>query len=218
MASRTKWPSVSVPAVAQARAAVSLAVLTTSPRTPSESARVGRHIERLLAAQYALDGLDRIDLGALSLPACTDPTTGSDHDVASLLQALARADGFVIVVPEWGGMAPPGLKNLFLHCDGRTELAHKPALIIAISSGMGGAYPVAELRMSSYKNTRICYLPEHVIVRNVEAAFNPSHSYPEPEVQLRLRRALCLLVGYSENLKAVRAYGIEFVQQFPYGM
>jgi hypothetical protein len=39
-------------------------------------------------------------------------------------------------------------------------------LIIAVSGGAGGgAYPVAELRMSSYKNSRICYLPEHLIVR-----------------------------------------------------
>ena len=54
----------------------------------------------------------------------------------------------------------------------RFQLGHKPALIVTVSSADGGAYPVAELRMSSYKNNRICYLPEHVILRNVERILN----------------------------------------------
>ena len=51
-------------------------------------------------------------------------------------------------------------------------LAHKPALIIAVSSSDGGAYPVAELRMSSYKNTRICDISEQIIARHVESVLN----------------------------------------------
>ena len=65
-------------------------------------------------------------------------------------------------------MVPAGLKNFFL-CFGRNELAHKPGLIVGVSSADGGVYPVAELRMSSYKNSRICYIPEQLIVRNVES-------------------------------------------------
>ncbi len=45
-------------------------------------------------------------------------------------------------------------------------------LIVAVSSGAGGAYPVAELRMSSYKNSRICYIPEQIIIRDVENVLN----------------------------------------------
>ena len=72
---------------------------------------------------------------------------------------LASSDAFIVISPEWHGMAPAGLKNFFLMW-GKGELAHKPALIITVSSGDGGSYPVAELRMSSYKNNRICFLPE----------------------------------------------------------
>lgn len=57
---------------------------------------------------------------------------------------------------------------------GKVELAHKPALIVFVSSDDGGSYPVAESRMSSYKNSRICYLPEHLIIRNVSTVFNTS--------------------------------------------
>lgn len=41
-------------------------------------------------------------------------------------------------------MVPAALKNLFLLCTGG-EIAHKPALIVAVASGQGGADLVAEL-------------------------------------------------------------------------
>ena len=64
-------------------------------------------------------------------------------------------------------MATPIAKNFFLICN-KGELAHKPGLIVSISSGNGGAYPVSELRSSSYKNTHIMWIPEQIIIRNVE--------------------------------------------------
>src|SRR5690606_27158588 len=72
---------------------------------------------------------------------------------------LQNSDGIIIVSPEWAGMAPPGLKNFLLFC-GNQDVGHKPALIVTVSSSMGGAYPNSELRMSGYKNNRICYIPD----------------------------------------------------------
>ena len=42
-------------------------------------------------------------------------------------------------------------------------MAHKPGLIVTVSAGLGGSYPVTELRISSHKNTRLCYIPDHVL-------------------------------------------------------
>ena len=84
---------------------------------------------------------------------------------------LNESDGFILVVPEYGGMATPAAKNIFLLC-GKGEFAHKPGLIVSISSGNGGAYPISELRSSSYKNTHLMWIPENIIIRNVEE-FNP---------------------------------------------
>ena len=41
-------------------------------------------------------------------------------------------------------------------------------LIVSISSGNGGAYPISELRSSSYKNSHILWIPENIIIRNVK--------------------------------------------------
>ena len=96
------------------------------------------------------------------------------------------------------------MKNFFLHCN-NGELAHKPGLIIAISSGTGGAYPIADLRLSSYKNTHIMWIPENIIIRNVEE-FNPgSHGKNIPDwLDGRINYVLNLLLTYASNMKPLR--------------
>ena len=92
---------------------------------------------------------------------------------------------------------------------GKGELAHKPALLVGVSSGEGGASPIAELRMSSYKNNRICYLPEQLIIRNVESVFNEDAAENDAKSQNylagRLDYCLKLLLSYSKAFKQIRA-------------
>ncbi len=117
---------------------------------------------------------------------------------------LNKSDGFVFVVPEYGGMATPAAKNIFLLC-GNGEFAHKPGLIVSISSGNGGAYPIAELRMSSYKNTHIMWIPENIIIRNVEEFNLGSHGDKIPEwLDDRIDYVLKLLLAYVSNMKPLR--------------
>jgi hypothetical protein len=105
---------------------------------------------------------------------------------------------------------------------GGGELAHKPALIVTVSSGDGGAYPVAELRMSSYKNNRICYIPEQIIVRNVESVLNddPEKNNPSADSYFRERTgyALAILKEYAHALTQVRASGATDLSKFKNGM
>ena len=122
----------------------------------------------------------------------------------SISDNLKKSDGFILVVPEYGGMATPAAKNLFLLC-GNGEFSHKPGLIVSISSGNGGAYPIAELRLSSYKNTHIMWIPENIIIRNVEE-FNPgSHGKNIPDwLDNRIDYGLNLLLAYASNMKPLR--------------
>jgi hypothetical protein len=124
-------------------------------------------------------------------------------------------------------MVPAGLKNFFLLCqDG--ELAHKPALIVAVSSGLGGSYPIAELRASSYKNTRICYIPEQIIIRACQSklhdsdggAADVSHSNDEHDAATRDRitYGMSVLLSYAHALTSVRESGVIDSVKFPFGM
>ncbi|MBM4094784.1 MAG: NAD(P)H-dependent oxidoreductase, partial [Planctomycetes bacterium] len=117
------------------------------------------------------------------------------------------------------GMVPAALKNFFLLCDAKV-LAHKPALIVAVSAGLGGSYPVAELRTSSYKNTRICYIPEHVIVRNVARMLKNDVPADDEDQALRDRitYACRLLIEYARGMQAIRDSGVIDHKKHPYGM
>ena len=101
-------------------------------------------------------------------------------------------------------MATPAAKNIFLLC-GNGEFAHKPGLIVSVSSGNGGAYPIAELRSSSYKNTHIMWIPENIIIRNV-GEFNPgAHGDKVPEwLDDRIDYVLKLFLAYALNMKPLR--------------
>jgi hypothetical protein len=115
-------------------------------------------------------------------------------------------------------MAPAALKNFFLLCRSG-EIAHKPACLVGVSAGVGGAYPIAELRMSSYKNTHVCYIPEQIVVRGVEDVLHDGpQSDPERSLRARINYALGVLVAYGAALRAVRASGCIDLERYPYGM
>ena len=103
-------------------------------------------------------------------------------------------------------MAGPAIKNFFIYAS-KAELAHKPGLLVGVSSGIGGGSPIAELRSSSYKNCRVNYLPEHLIIRSVTKVLNEERPASEDDSRIRARidYALDILAKYGEALKPVRA-------------
>jgi len=203
-----------------------IGVICGSHRPNSESGKVARHIERALLEQSICDAAWLYDLGGNPLPLWDEGIWSGDEQWQATLgplgEQLASCDGFIIVSPEWHGMVPAGLKNFFLMWTAGGELAHKPALIVTISSADGGSFPVAELRMSSYKNSRICYLPEHLIVRNVESVFNEDAANNNPDAQqyfdARLTYCLEMLGEYALAFRQIRASGKASLEVYPSGM
>jgi NAD(P)H-dependent FMN reductase len=189
---------------------VKITIISGSHRNPSQSEKVARYIEKTLNNEQDVETW-LFTLADNPLP-LWDQTVWEDSEewkqrLAPIREQLSSSDGFVIVSPEWHGQVPAGLKNFFLLFN-RFELGHKPAMIVAVSSADGGAYPVAELRMSSYKNNRICYIPEHVIVRNVEKVLNekPEDNNRDADAYFRERISwsLGVLNGYAEVMKLMR--------------
>jgi NAD(P)H-dependent FMN reductase len=188
-----------------------ISIISGSHRNPSQSEKVARHIEQTLQAEHPGIETWLYTLADNPLPlwdqTLWEDSTEWNERLAPLKQELATSDGFVIVAPEWHGQVPAGLKNFFLLFN-RFELGHKPALIVAVSSADGGAYPVAELRMSSYKNNRLCYIPEHLIVRNVEKVLNANSEDNDPGADAYFREriswTLGILAGYAAALKPMR--------------
>lgn len=201
-----------------------ISIISGSHRKHGQSLKVARYVQQLLDKGLS-DESWLLSLAGNPLPLWDEGVWDGDPEWEARLNPmrkhLAASDGFVIISPEYHGQAPAALKNFFL-LFGKAQLGHKPALIISVSSGRGGSYPVAELRMSSYKNSRIVYIPDHVIVRDVENVLNedakdndaPSDSYYRERIQW----SLGILREYAQALKAVRASGVTDHDAFKTGM
>lgn len=204
-----------------------IGIICGSHRPVSESGKIARYIENALLSQGHCDSTWLYDLGGNPLPLWDEGVWDGDNKqwqetLAPLSEALKSCDGFVVVSPEWHGMAPAGLKNFFLMWTAGGELAHKPALIVTVSTADGGSYPVAELRMSSYKNSRICYLPEHLIIRYADTVFNEDESKNKESAQEyfddRLTYCLAMLKEYSLAFTQIRASGKASLETYTSGM
>ena len=189
-----------------------ISIISGSHRNPSQSAKIGHYIKNILSEKFSDSDPFLYLLADNPLPLWDQSVWEDDESwnqrLAPLKQQFSESDAFVIITPEWHGQVPSGLKNLFLLFN-RFELGHKPAFIVSVSSGAGGAYPVAELRMSSYKNNRLCYIPEHLIIRDVENVFNEKPEDNDEKSDMyykeRLNWGLEILMGYAKTLKTMRA-------------
>lgn len=202
---------------------VHIVIIVGSHRSDSQSSRVAAYIARDISRIDPATTSDTIDLAGNPLPLWNESVWQGDSELASLWKPfrdrLRRADGFVIVSPEWAGMVPPGLKNLLLFA-GPREVGHKPALIVAVSAARGGSYPVNELRTSGYKNNRLVYLPEHVLVQDVADVLVGETPAGERDAWLRRRIEFAdrILLAYAAALAPIRAGGLTEHADFPYGM
>lgn len=201
-----------------------IGIVVGSHRHGSQSAKIGGFLAREIE-HLSSHSVWTLDLGITPLP-LWDEQIGSDAPHWDIWQQvreeLTDCHAFIVVTPEWHGMVPAALKNFFLVCGGSGELAHKPALICSVSAGIGGSFPVNELRTSSYKNSRLCYIPEHLIIRNCMSVMNANAAENTGEehdyLVDRARYALQQLFAYGEALVNVRASGTTSLEAFPNGM
>lgn len=200
-----------------------IAIVVGSHRKASQSSRVGAYIASDLARIDPSVTVDTIDLAGNPLPLWDESVWQGESELAALWKpyrdTMRRADGFVIIAPEWAGMVPPGLKNLLLFA-GPKEVGHKPALIVAVSASRGGSYPVNELRTSGYKNSRLVYIPEHVLIHDVNDMLLGATPASDRDTWLRRRIEFAdrILLEYAKALKPIRTSGLTEHADFPYGM
>ncbi|MCH8519294.1 MAG: NAD(P)H-dependent oxidoreductase [Nanoarchaeota archaeon] len=201
-----------------------IGIIIGSHRSESQSSKVGKYIKKELVKLYSnTASFYTLDLRNNPLPLWREEKWQPESDMQKLWEPyseeLKTCDGFIVISPEWGGMVPSGLKNFFLLCESQ-ELAHKPALLVSISAGINGVYPISELRMSSYKNTYISYLPSHIIVRNVGDVLNEEESINERDKSIREKiwYELNIFTHYVKAYKKIRQEGEFDFKKYPFGM
>lgn len=194
-----------------------------SHRKISNSQKVYSYIAHYMAEHHRNATLSCLNMSTCDLPFWSEEAWDNHSALSAQWSTYSEefkaADGLIFIVPEWAGVAPSALKNLFFYLNKR-EMSHKPALLIGVSSGTGGAYPLAELRISSHKNTGVVYIPDQVVLRQVDGLLN-SYGSAESEadriVQERMHYSLQMLMAYTKALKIMREETVFNYKDFPFG-
>lgn len=198
-----------------------ITLVSASHRLNSQSSKIGHYLAKQLQGSGVTTHL--IDLGKSPLPfwdeGVWDKTERWQQILGPIQQELQSSDGFIFLVPEWAGMSPAAMHN-FLHVVGNQVLAHKPCMLVGVSSSTGGAYPISELRANSSKNTRVLYIPDHLIVRNCEKVLNEPEPVSDEDryIRTRITYHLKVLKEYCRALKALREGSAIDLKAYPNGM
>jgi len=186
---------------------MNLVILSASQRTQSQSAKVAEYIAESVTGY---GNVTHFELCQYNLPLWDGTPESKSAELCDwpfLNEKISQADAFIMITPEWSGMASPLLKNILLMCPGQIT-AHKPVLLVAISGGISGAYPIAELRMNAFKNNKLVAIPDHLIIRNVGEVLNCDStselSEKDSNIRDRIGYSLHTLYNYSESLQALR--------------
>lgn len=124
--------------------------------------------------------------------------------VTNFVDAMTRADGFLIVTPEYNHGLPGALKNLL---DVTFKpWNRKPFAFIGCSNGMAGGLRVIELMRHITSGLGAVSVPAHMPVPHVETAFGTDGPATDREAwEKRLDKLFDELVFYAEALKSARA-------------
>ncbi len=197
-------------------------IISGSQRVPSQSRKVAEYLRKRIEKEGLFEETELLDLGENPLPFWDQGVWKGTPEwkkiLTPLLDQMKKADAYILVVPEWNGMATPAVKNLTLFL-GEQISGHKPVLLVSVSSGISGQYPISDLRVSGYKNTKWVYIPDHLVIRFVNDVMNEEEPVDDKDRAIRERAGYSLreLKLYAEALRHVRNK-IEFTDKFKYGM
>lgn len=123
--------------------------------TPPAPVRLGervalsckQHIERQFSALQVevIDPLD-FELGPIFKPHFSYTNTDVPLSLQTLAEKIEKADGYVMVSPEYNHSMSPALANLLNHF-GSSLFSYKPSMIVTYSAGQwGGARAAVNMR------------------------------------------------------------------------
>lgn len=192
-----------------------LSIINGSQRRGSQSGRVAEFIK---AQSNSFSDVEIIELAEYSLPFWDGDSRESKGEDWAIIEAkLSASDAYVLITPEWSGMATPVLKQLLMNASVPVT-GHKPALLVSVSSSVNGVFPLSELMVSGNKNNKMVFIPANIIVRNVEEVLHPvaqgEQSRRDRAIRERIAESVTLLGHYTELLLPMRQYR----DPFQYGM
>lgn len=194
-------------------------VISGSNRKNSQSSRVAHFLKSRIDTLTKMES-EIIDLYELPFSVNPDDNYFGKHDANfhKISEKIEACDAFIVISPEWAGAVSPILKALLIFIG--KPASYKPALLVGVSAGRGGSFPINELKSSGNKNNFLSFLPEYLIFRDVEQLFKSDKPRDKDEEYIRNRSdyAIKLLVEFTKAFQVIRKSGVIDLNKYPYGM
>ena len=174
-------------------------VLLGTTRIERQSIRVARFILRTFGA-YETVNTELIDLAQYAIPPLeqrlsqmSDPPSG----LRDFGETMRRADGLLIVAPEYKNAYPGVLKNAFDYLE-KDVFRYKPIGICTVSSGrFGGMQCLTQLRLVCLAMGGLP-IPAKLPISNVQDVFDPDGAPRDPSLEEKRDAFLGELLWYTE--------------------
>lgn len=191
------------------RPALNIPTLLGTVRNGRRSDAVARLLRHCLDGRAEVADSKLIDLSDYPLPFLAERPESEENrppELSRLMAALARADGLVIVTPEYKNSLPAVLKNALDHLP-PGFLRRKPVGICTVSSGeLGGANCLAHLRL-------VCLalggapIPDRLLVSKVQDKFDASGALLDRNFGEKVEKFVSEMLWYTAALSAWRDRG-----------
>lgn len=116
-------------------------------------------------------------------------------------QKIDRADGFLMITPEYNHGYSAVLKNAIDYA--WFEWNHKPVTFISYGSAAGGVRAVEQLRQVAVE-LEMVPIRQAVLIPGIRNAFNEKGEILDKSFNLRLSETVSYLVLWTKNLKKIR--------------
>jgi NAD(P)H-dependent FMN reductase len=169
------------------------------------TARIGRQSEKV--ANYVLAEARKFGLETELIDVCDYRTNATDNtgqlpEAKKLSEKLKKAEGLIIVTPEYNHGYPGELKMMLDLC--YKEYFGKPVGFCGVSkSGLGGARCVEQLRQVVVE-LHMMPIREAVYFSNVITLFDETGMIKDPSYADRLKTFFSELSKYAEALQKTR--------------
>ncbi len=174
-------------------------VISGTDRADSNTMKISKYIQTLYKEAGEEVGL--IDMREIRGELATGPHYGSNQP--SSLQAeiskVVRADGLIVVCPEYNGSMPGILKYYIDHMKFPDSFEFRPVAFVGLGGMFGGMRPVEHLQqVFGYRNAFI--YPQRVFLMNVHKVVKDG--VPLDPVMQDLLKAQ--VVGFQKFCKALK--------------
>src|SRR5689334_19449989 len=169
-----------------------IAVIVGSTREGRVGDSVAEWVVRVAGRRNDID-VELVDLAAFDFPGRYPEVATAEMD--RFTAAVARADGFVVVTPEYNRGIPASLKQAIDFA--YDEWHAKPAGFVSYGCRSRGFHAIAALR--------VVFTELHVHTVRDEVAMDLMEDEPGPAQEPAATRMLDQVVWWSEALRAARA-------------